>query len=176
MSAPVDFKNGALIGQWLKDMGYVPKFIADPLAGWAFEISCPQGSPQPLGVRVGSPKNQPRAVVVGVRMAAQPPHIAAFANLEEDIKREFWRDLRAKLNREFVEFAVEGTPETGCPVAFRVTATRFDDGLSLDSLHRTILSVVKACLDGIALFAERLGTAGPASGGGEFAFRKIGIQ
>jgi hypothetical protein len=38
-----------------------------------------------------------------------------------------------------------------------------------------INSVFKAFMDGSALFDERLGEAGPATGG-EFGFRKLGMQ
>lgn len=175
MSASPMFKNGTQVSVWLREMGCAPDAVADPLANWAYEIGFPPNTPVSVRMRVGNPKIMPRAVVVAVRMVPQQNQLAAFNGLDEDAKREFWQALRSELNREFCEFAIEGNPMAECPQAFSVSATRFDDGLSLDSLFRTINSVLKACMDGCALFDERLGAVGPASGG-EFAFRKLGMQ
>ena len=66
-------------------------------------------------------------------------------------------------------------PATECPKALRVTAVRFDDGLTLDSFARTVSSVCKACSDIVVLFSERLGDLEPQAGG-EFAFKKTLAQ
>jgi hypothetical protein len=107
-------------------------------------------------------------------MSVAPDQTAAYNNLEEDGRKEFWRSLRATLNREYTEFQIEGQPIVECPKAIRITAVRFDDGLTLDSFARTINSVCKACADAGAHFADRLGDMRPTAGG-EFAFKK-GVQ
>jgi hypothetical protein len=169
------FKNGTLVSGWLRDMGCSPNVVADSQSNWLYEIAFPVGTPVQIRINVGNPIAMPRAVVFGARMVPAAHHVAAWEALDDDVKREFWLELRATLNREFVEFAIEGKPLTECPPGFQVFATRFDDALTLDSLYRTISSVTKACLDGGALFDEHLGTAGPAAGG-EFAFKKLGVQ
>lgn len=161
------------IGEWLRDMGLTPEMKNDPNANWVFEVAYPQNGQYRFAI--ANPKALPRAVTIAARLAPTAEQVRAFRDLEGDVKQEFWRTLRSILNREFVEFQIEGTPLSDCPIAFQVSAVRYDDGLTLDSLHRTLSSVNKACLDGCAFFEERLGGAGPASGG-EFEFKRLGIQ
>lgn len=176
MSNSTSFKNGAAqVAGWLREMGCTPETAADPLANWALEISYPLNLPVPLRLRVANPKAMPRAVVIAVRVVPQQLQIGSFNSLDADEKKGFWHALRSQLNREFVEFAIEGVPITECPQAFYVSATGFDSDLTLESLYRKVNSVVKACMDAMAVFDEELGSAGPASGG-EFAFKKLGVQ
>jgi len=172
MNGKIDLTVPTRVGEWLREMGFSPVTRADPKANWLFEVTYPPGH---IRVGVGNPKAMPRSVTIACRLTATTEQVAAFRNLEEDSKREFWQTLRATLNREFVEFQIEGMRLSDCPIAFQVTAIRFDDGLSLDSLARTMSSVNKACIDACAIFEERLGSAGPASGG-EFEFKRLGVQ
>ncbi len=59
-----------------------------------------------------------------------------------------------------------------CPKVLRVSAVRFDDGLTLDSSLPHPLLRVQACSDAIVFFSERLGDPNAAPAGGEFAFKK----
>jgi hypothetical protein len=52
---------------------------------------------------------------------------------------------------------------------------RYDDGLTLDSFARTISSLMKACVDGVSCFHDRLDDATPAPDN-ESSFRKVGTQ
>jgi hypothetical protein len=61
--------------------------------------------------------------------------------------------------------------ELSCPAAFQITATRYEDGLSLDSLARTVSSVYKAELAAIICAQQHLGRQGPAGRGGDFLFK-----
>jgi hypothetical protein len=66
---------------------------------------------------------------------------------------------------------VKGEAFGQCPKTFTVTATRWDDGLNLDTLAFTISNVHKAIMDACALFDERLGVMSSAFGG-DFAFKR----
>jgi len=160
--------NEAKILGWISDMGLPPavRLPQDREVAWAHEITLPQG----LKVAVFTPKRLPRAVVVNARVIATPTHIEAFNNLEDDVKKDFWRDLSRALNRDVIEFIIEGLPTHECPRAFVARATRWDDGLTLDAFACTLGSVVKACVAAMTLVDERLG-GGPALGS-EFAFKK----
>ena len=172
MNGIIDLKHSTKIEAWLRDIGCTPGPVTlDPAMNWAIEVTFPPG----IRMVVFNLKSSPRAVMVQARMAPLQAQVEAFGALEEDSRREFWGALRSTLNREFTEFQVQGAPFE-CPASFLVSATRWDDGLTLDSFARTLSSVNKACLDGSAVFEERLGTGGPAAVGGEFAFKKLGMQ
>jgi hypothetical protein len=171
------FKNGSLIAGWLRDVGCNPQSVADPQLNWAYDVEFPpvdNVAVLKVQMRIANPKVRPRMVTICARLMPAPEHVAAFDDMEVDSKREFWQDLRSMLTREFVEFLIEGTPLVACPTAFQLSVVRFDDGLTLDSFHRSLASVQKACTAAVSLFQERLG-GGPAAGG-EFAFRKLGMQ
>ena len=174
-----DLNSGALIAGWLRDMGCEPTVLpADPQVNWAFEVTFP-AKPSPgmiqLKMTIYNPKPTPRAVVVAARMLPPPESVAAFEELEQDEKTRFWQALRSTLSRENIEFQLEGAPVIHCPAAFRVNVVRYDDGLTLDNFYHSVVAVQSACFDAIAVFAEHLGDIGPAPGG-EFAFKKLGVQ
>lgn len=172
MNAVIDLKRSTKIEAWLRDMGCTPGPVPlEPAINWALEVTIPPGT----HMVVFNLKQAPRAVMVQARMVPIAAQIEAFGVLEEDSRREFWQALRSTLNREFTEFQIEGAPFE-CPASFTVSATRWDDGLTLDSFARTLSSVNKACLDGSAVFDEHLGTGSPAAVGGEFAFKKLDVQ
>jgi hypothetical protein len=173
MAPKPEFASGALIEGWLRDMACVPQRVSEPTCNWAFEANFPPDGP--LNVRVMNPKAIPRAVAVVARVMPSPSQAAAWPGLDEDARREFWHDLRSKLNREFTEYQIEGTMNVDCPTAFVVQAIRWDDGLTLDSFARSLSSINKAFHDGSSVFEERLGSSTPSSGG-EFAFKKLPIQ
>ena len=165
--------EASLIADWLRDMGLNPTPLPpNGEAAWAFEVILLSG----LKVAVLGPRRTPRAVVVQAMMLTSATQLDAFNNLDDESRKDFWCKLRSLLNREFVEFAIDGTPMVECPKSFAVFATRWDDGVTLDSFARSISSIQKSCLDGTAFFQEQLGGgAGPATGG-EFGFRKMSLQ
>ena len=163
-----------LIESWLKDVGLsVTPRCGDAVNNWNLEFIVT--GPNPLILNVVNPKQVPRAVMLVCGMLVAPEQISSYNALDEDARKDFWRALRATMNREYVEFQVEGQAVIECPKAVRVTAVRFDDGLTLDSFARTISSVCKACADVVAHFTDRLGELRP-SAGSEFAFKKGPVQ
>ncbi len=171
MLTKADLATPEAIEGWLHDMALVTSRKSDPGSNWMLEFTVP--GQNPLTMNVVNPKVLPRAIMFVCGMLPAPAHDAAFKALSEADRRAFWQQLRSSLNREFVEFQAEGIV-TECPKAVRITAVRFDDGLTLDSFGRTLSSVCKACADAAALFTDHLGDGGPAPG--EFAFKKTGTQ
>ena len=167
-----DVATPNVIEGWLQDMALATTRRTDASSNWMLEFTVP--GPNPLVVNVVNPKAVPRAVMFVCGLMPAPGHDAAFKALDEERRKQFWQQLRTTLTREFVEFQAEGVV-TECPKSVRVTAVRFDDGLTLDSFGRTLSSVCKACSDAIAHFTEYLGDPG-APAGGEFAFKKTGTQ
>jgi hypothetical protein len=162
--------TGALIQGWLRDMGCTPIPRSNPEVNWAFEVDFPPKSPTRL--TIVNPRTMPRAAVIMSRTVVSPEQRAAFENLDEDSRREFWEKLALRLNgHDFIEFQIEGVPTGSCPTAFQIFVSRWDDGLTLDSLHRSLSSAHKAYFDACAFFRENFGTSGPAAAG-EFDFRR----
>jgi hypothetical protein len=172
MLTKADVATPEVIEGWLHDLSLATTRRTDPASNWMLEFTVP--GPNPLVMNVVNPKAVPRAVMFVCGLQAAPGHAVAFAALDEASRTKFWRQLRTLLNREFVEFQAEGIISE-CPKAVRVTAVRFDDGLTLDSFARTLSSVCKACADAVAHFTDHLGDPG-APAGGEFAFKKTGTQ
>ena len=167
-----DLATPTLIEGWLRDLALPSTRRDDGVNNWNLEFTVV--GPNPLVLNIVNPRPIPRGVMLVCGLAVAPEQVNAYNQLEEDVKREFWATLRTTLNREYVEFQVEGQAVAECPKSIRVTAVRFDDGLTLDSFARTISSVCKTCSDAIAHFTDRLGNLQPAAGG-EFAFKK-GVQ
>ncbi len=168
-----DLATPTVIEGWLHDLAIAATRRTDAASNWALEFTV--AGPSPLVLSAVNPKSVPRAVMLVCGMSAAPAHIEAFNTLPDSARKEFWQQLRITLNREYVEFQVEGNVPTECPKTLRVTAIRFDDGLTLDSFARSISSVCKACGDAVAHFTDRLGDPN-APLGGEFAFKKVGTQ
>lgn len=172
MLTKADLATPNVIEGWLQDLAMTSARRNDPQSNWALEFTVPSQSP--LVLNVVNPKVLPRAIMFVCGMLAAPGHETAFKTLDEARRLEFWRQLRTILSREFVEFQAEGVV-TECPKTIRVTACRFDDGLTLDSFARTMTSVCKAIADAMNHFTDNLGNPdSPASG--EFAFKKTGTQ
>lgn len=158
--------------RWLRDMGCTPmKGPQDPQLAWQLEFDHPPGSPGKLVL--ANPKARPRALIVISTIMISPEHVAAFQDLDQDEKFEFLKELGTTLNREFVEFGLMGNPGMECPAGFQVTATRYDDGLTLDSLSRSISSVYKAQLAGISCIQLHLAPKGGGTAG-SFHFKRMG--
>jgi hypothetical protein len=172
MLTKADVATPDVIDGWLHDMSLTTTRRTDPASNWMLEFTVP--GPNPLVMNVVNPKVLPRAVMFVCGLMAAPGHDVAFKALDEEARKRFWKQLRTLLSREFVEFQADGVV-TECPKSVRITAVRFDDGLTLDSFGRTLSSVCKACADAVAHFTDNLGDPA-APTGGEFAFRKTGTQ
>lgn len=170
--------TGALVEGWLKDIGSTPKGVTPPApeSSFQYEFDYPKGTPHRLIVL--HPIATPRALVVLTQVSMSPEHLTTFKDLEDPDKIAFLQDLGTALNREFVEYGyMFMTPTPGaltCPTAFQVSATRFDDGLSLDSFARTVSSVYKTEVAGITCVQKHLQPGTFTGGGGNFDFKRSG--
>jgi hypothetical protein len=168
-----DLATPEVIEGWLNDMALTSARKQDGANNWNLEFTVNGGTT--LVINVVNPKTLPRAIMIVCGMMVVPGHQATFNTLSEAKRIEFWRDLRTLLSREFVEFQLEGMAVVEAPKTLRVSAVRFDDGLTLDSFARSLASVCKACGDVVPYFTERLGDP-TAQTGGEFAFKKSATQ
>lgn len=155
-----DLADPTLIEGWLPDMNLAPVRKPDAVNTWNIEFTVAAGT-GPLAIAIVNPRPLPRAIMFVCGLAANPEYIIAFRNLDEDLRKEFWNQLRSTLNREFVEYHIEGAAIVECPKTVRVSAIRFDDGLTLDSFARTLASVCKAAADATTHFTDRLGNPRP---------------
>jgi hypothetical protein len=163
-----------IVGEWLRLMGCVPRRIVGPGTNFQIEFSYPPDSPHLM--TVVNATIRPHALVVITQTVISPEHVAAFQELETDEKVSFLRDLQKTLLRDYIEFNLMGIDEISglvCPSAFQISATRYGDGLSLDSFARTVSSVYKAELAAITCVQEHLGPRG-LGGSGNFEFKRIG--
>jgi hypothetical protein len=162
--------NASLIAGWITAIGSHPKSVTNPGTAWEFHFDYPANAQHTM--IVANPSAQPRALLVGTKVGLSNEHLTAFALREDADKIRFIRDLQNALNREFVEFAFEGQQgPLACPLAFQVTATRYDDCLSLDGFARAVSSVYKAEFAGIMVVQDHLGASPSSGSGGDFPFR-----
>jgi hypothetical protein len=168
-----DLGTPEAIDAWLRDMALTSTRRNDGTNNWNLEFTV-AGSTT-LIVNVVNPKALPRAIMIVCGMQIVPGHAAAFKALSEAQRTGFWRELRALLNRDFIEFQIEGAATLEAPKTIRVSSLRFDDGLTLDSFAHSLTAVCKACGDVVRFFIEGLGDPAAAAAG-EFAFKKSATQ
>jgi hypothetical protein len=170
-------QSSELVEGWIRDMGCHPRKMPGGNTNWQFEVDYPVNTPHRMVVV--NPVSAPRAVIIGVKVAFSPQHIAAFGPLEDYDKHKFIEDLQATLNREFVEYTFDdGVPLTNlsCPNSFQITAIRYEDGLSLDSFARTISSVYKSELAALLCVQRHLRGDEIPGPGGDFGFKTPRLQ
>ena len=173
MQNKIDLTTPTVIEGWLHDLGLSCVRRTDASSNWSLEFTVV--GPNPLVLSAVNPKSVPRGVMLVCGLTSAPAHTQVFKTLDEATRTQFWQKMRDTLNREFVEYQLDGNPPSDCPKMVRVTAIRFDDGLTLDSFARSIASVCKAAASAVALYTDRLGDPN-APTGGEFAFKKVGTQ
>lgn len=158
---------------FLKAIGCTPVKIKDEQAKWHFEVDYPPGTPH--RIHIVNPASRPEAVVIASLTNVSADHLAAFSELDDDAKSDFLWDLRVSLNKHFAEFGLRGAEnERECPKQFEVTATRYEDGLTLDSFARSVSDVYKTEIAGIMVVQKHLGPRGFGAGG-RFDFKRMGL-
>jgi hypothetical protein len=160
------------IEAWLKDMNFnTTRVPADPQVNWNIEV---EPAPGAYRLNVFHPKATPRCVVVAGNVLLTDAHRNAFKDLDDDEKTEFSRELIRTLDRDSTEYRVmDVRTELDFPTGFQVTATRFDDALSLDALYHTVSSVFKTMLAATGCVNRYLNPRG-AGGAGHFEFKRMG--
>jgi hypothetical protein len=136
------------VEQWLRDLQCDPVPGVDPNANWRFEVNYPPNTLHKISVV--NPKMPSRAVIVACAVNLSPMHLAAFERLEHDKKQAFSFALQESLNRDHVEFQLQGGDVTGTkfPTRIQLMSVIFDDGLTLDTLAQRLLQLMKAEVGG----------------------------
>jgi hypothetical protein len=154
MLTKADLSDPTVIEGWVRDLSLTPTRRTDTTNNWHIQFTI--AGPNAFNISCLNPKSLPRAIMLVCGMVPAAENVTAFNALTAVQKREFWERLRDTLNRESVDFQIEGTPIVECPTSMRITAVRFDDGLSLDSFARSLALVCKASSDAVAFFNEHL--------------------
>jgi hypothetical protein len=149
------------IEAWLGQLGSTPTPV--PLIEgnqWQLQFMFPPGSQQTLACF--SPRVPAGSTVISVNYPLGRGE-AAFEALSEAEKGAFMQELRLVLSRDHLyhDMAPGATPGA-CPRSFAVFDMRFDDGLTLDSFARSIITVSNTALAANLCCARHLG--GPRAG------------
>lgn len=128
------------VESWLQAMGCKSTRSSTPETNWVLEVQYPIDSTHRINVI--NPRNQPLAlgIVTGVGLAQD--YTDTFGKLSNDAQKEFRWELVKVLSSGEVEFSLKETPD-GRPTGFEIMATRYWDGLTLDSFARSIFAVYK---------------------------------
>ena len=161
------------VEEWLRTIGSTPQELEDTQAEWHLEFDYPSKSEHRMHVM--RPRSNPAAVVVGAATNVSHEHLEAFGNLDDDAKEEFLWEFRRTVNQPEVDFRLDGVSEQlDCPTRFQISVTRYDDGLTLDSLAQSIGAVFKVWLGAIWVIQQQLAGNGD-SFGGRFDFKRLGF-
>jgi hypothetical protein len=164
------------IEQWLRDLMCDPVPGVDPNANWRFEVNYPPKTQHKVSVI--NPKMPARALIVASAVTLGSVHLAAFERLKHDEKRAFIFALQDSLNRDHVEFQLQGVDVMGtkCPNGIQLMSVLYDDGLTLDALAQRLLQLMKAEVGGCVCISRFLGAVNNSGGPAPFDFRQPGIQ
>jgi hypothetical protein len=158
---------------WLQQIGCTPVVQADPQAEWHFAVHYPAQTPHVLSVL--SPKGQPGRVLVACGTEVSHEHREAFDKLDDDGKDTFLWQFRHAVNVPEADFVLDGADGMlDCPSRFQISATRYEDGLTLDSFAQTLGAVFKIKLRAIWVVQEHLAPRSFGSGG-RFDFKRLGL-
>jgi hypothetical protein len=133
------------IETWLRQLGSAPSPVSSVDGNeWQLQFVFPPGSQQTLACF--SPKMPVGSTVISVNYPLSRGE-AAYASLTETEKGAFMQELRLVLAREHLyhDIAPDATPGA-IPRSFAVFDMRFDDGLTLDSFARSIITVSNTAL------------------------------
>jgi hypothetical protein len=130
---------------WLRQLGCNPK-VVQSIEGntWQLQFVFPPGSQQTLACF--APRVPEGSTVVSVNYPLGQGE-AVYDALTEMERMVFIQELRSVLSRDHLYHDIAPGAQPGaCPRSFAVFDMRFDDGLTLDSFARSIITVSNAAL------------------------------
>jgi hypothetical protein len=130
---------------WLRQLGTNPSPVTSVEGNeWQLQFVFPPGSQQTLACF--SPKMPAGSTVISVNYPLGRAE-TVFAVLSDAEKGAFMQELRLILCRENLYHDIApGANPGACPRSFAVFDMRFDDGLTLDSFARSIITVSNTAL------------------------------
>jgi hypothetical protein len=133
------------IETWLRQLGCAPTGAkAGEVNEWTYQFVFPPGSQQNMAVF--APRTPAGSTVISVNYPLGQGE-AAFDGLSDLKKAAFLQELQLTLSRDHLYHDLaRGSTATASPRSFAVFDMRFDDGLTLDSFARSIISVSNAAL------------------------------
>ena len=160
------------IDGWIRRLGSTVTGVDDPEAEWHLRFDYPARSPHTM--HAAQPKGQDGAVLLAFVLDVSHEHLEAFEELDADSQRKFLWDLGETINVIDVDFRMEGIEKEGdCPRRIQLMATRYADGLTMDSFARSVGAIFKTFLNAVWTVQRHLApeSSGP---GGRFDFKKLG--
>jgi hypothetical protein len=143
---------------WLRQLGTSPTAL--PLSegnDWQLQFVYPPGSQQTLACF--APRVPTGSTVISVNYPLGSAE-ATYSLLGEAQRNALLQDLRLVLSREHLYHDIApGSTPGACPRSFAVFDMRFDDGLTLDSFARSIITVSNAALAANLCCARHLTSA-----------------
>jgi hypothetical protein len=130
---------------WLRQLGCNPTVTSSVDANeWQIQFVFPPGSQQTLACF--APKVPKGSTVISVNYPLGQGE-AAFEILTEGQRIAFIQELRGMLSRDHLYHDISpGANPNSCPRSFAVFDMRFDDGVTLDSFARSIITVSNTAL------------------------------
>jgi hypothetical protein len=146
------------IEAWLRQLGTSPKSLSSTEGNdWQLQFVFPPGSQQTLACF--APRVPTGSTVISVNYPLSGGE-SAYDLLTEVQRNAFLQELRQVLSRDHLYHDIApGTKPGACPRSFAVFDMRFDDGLTLDSFARSIITVSNTALAANLCCARHLASA-----------------
>lgn len=158
---------------WISRLGSTPVEIEDQNTSWHLKFDYPAKSQSMM--HAVQPDGQNGMLILAFGVDVVHDHLEAFDELDAESQVEFLWELREAINLVDVDFKLEGIDKEGqCPKHMQISATRYDDGLNMDSFARSVGAVYKTFLKGAWTFQQHLGKKNGGLGGGRFDFKRLG--
>jgi hypothetical protein len=149
------------IESWLRQLGSTPTAVKSIEGNeWQIQFVFPPGSQQNMACF--SPRTPAGSTVISVNYPLGRGE-AAYDAMSDEKKGALMQELRLVLSRDHLYHDIApGPTPTSCPRSFAVFDMRFDDGLTLDSFARSIISVSNTALAANLCCARHLTAMLPA--------------
>jgi hypothetical protein len=131
------------IKQWLIEEELFREEVADEVSQFRILFTYPEDH----FMEIVQPLSKPDMVLVATTTIVNPEHVAIMRKLPSSQRGEFLWAFRCIINNFFIDF--ELVHENSILERFTLTDIIYEDGLSKDSLMRTIRKVWKANLQAI---------------------------
>ena len=143
--------NEKKIRTWLKEENLFKEQIPDEASNFHFIVNYPDGHVLDLI----QPKNEDGMLLIGCASEIAPEQVALIREAPEKKREKFIWDIRLGLNQFLLDFELEH-PDNVLK-SFLISEQLYEDGITKDSLIRTIKKVFKGKLQCIWIIGKTFG-------------------